>query len=452
MTPRLTLDSDRTVGGTLTVMEPWMHHLAKVYAACRAVHAEDVALVVVDIDGTLLDAPDIGTVDSDTASSREWVLAAHHPYRGVIDIVRWFDAQPLTAIAVNSARPEHHRREVRRWLDVLGEEYRVTFDDDLVHLRPGVPESDVVAHKRDGLRRWRGQGFRIVTVVESERRVAEAIAGDQETTEALVLPTETILRARRMPSSRGAVTASGHVELVWHRMNDETNLRQFLASPFRWGELDVRLDPEGRLVVRHDDLDRLDDGEAVDAPSPRAVIEALLNAGKRVNLDLKDGTAVAPALDVLADAGIADEDLWINGRVDKLGERGLAAIRRAHPDARIQCPVEFLGPMVAAMPTHARSVVTTMQNWGVDRFSVASTHEHAEMLLSQLDDWGVDVNLSAVTDLPHFIAAVLTLPRSVTADFAMPEWHYFGRGAGNEGGFHRHRRDAAVEPGTDTPR
>jgi hypothetical protein len=118
---------------------------------------------------------------------------------------------------VNSARPERHRRDIRCWLDVLGEEYRVTFDDDLVHLRPGVPESDVVAQKRDGHRRWRGQGFRIVTVVESERRVAEAIAGDQETTEALVLPTETILRARRMPPSRGADTASGHVELVWQR-------------------------------------------------------------------------------------------------------------------------------------------------------------------------------------------------------------------------------------------
>jgi hypothetical protein len=74
-------------------MEPWMHHLAKVYAACRAVHAEDIALVVVDLDGTLLDAPNLGTVDSETAWSREWVLAAHRPYRSVMDIIRWFDAQ-----------------------------------------------------------------------------------------------------------------------------------------------------------------------------------------------------------------------------------------------------------------------------------------------------------------------------------------------------------------------
>ena len=40
-------------------------------------------------------------------------------------------------------------------------------------------------------------------------------------------------------------------------------LRQFLASPVRWGELDVRCDPGGRLVLRHDAF------EGVDGPAGR---------------------------------------------------------------------------------------------------------------------------------------------------------------------------------------
>lgn len=34
------------------------------------------------------------------------------------------------------------------------------------------------------------------------------------------------------------------------------------------------------------------------------------------------------------------------------------------------------------------------------------------------------------THLEAFLKAVLLLPRSVTADFNFPKWHYFGRGPG----------------------
>jgi hypothetical protein len=82
---------------------------------------------------------------------------------------------------------------------------------------------------------------------------------------------------------------------------------------------------------------------------------------------------------------------------------------------------------------------------------VAWPHAHACILLEQLDAWGVDVNLYAVTDLPDFLSAVLMLPRSITAEFTMPEWHYFGRGIGNDGRFHREHAKAAVRPGMDVP-
>jgi len=37
-----------------------------------------------------------------------------------------------------------------------------------------------------------------------------------------------------------------------------------------------------------------------------------------------------------------------------------------------------------------------------------------------------------------FLEASLLLPRSVTADFNFPDWHYFGRGSGQYRAYHRY--------------
>jgi hypothetical protein len=87
-----------------------------------------------------------------------------------------------------------------------------------------------------------------------------------------------------------------------------------------------------------------------------------------------------------------------------------------------------------------------VRSWGVDCFSLAWTHPDTPMLRDRLDDWGVETNLYAITDLEQFLAAVVTVPRSLTADFTLPEWHYFGRGAGNDGTFHRDPDKAAADP------
>jgi len=44
---------------------------------------------------------------------------------------------------------------------------------------------------------------------------------------------------------------------------------------------------------------------------------------------------------------------------------------------------------------------------------------------------------------------VLLLPRSITADFNFPEWHYFGRGAGQRGLYHRYQLERSIAPATD---
>src|SRR5688500_4315600 len=86
----------------------------------------------------------------------EAVLAAHRPYQGVLDVIRWFQIQPDTSVALNTGRPEHLRSQTLQSLNALGQEYRVEFSSELLHMNPRAWEEGVaqtkVAAPRSGTR------------------------------------------------------------------------------------------------------------------------------------------------------------------------------------------------------------------------------------------------------------------------------------------------------------
>jgi hypothetical protein len=236
------------------------------------------------------------------------------------------------------------------------------------------------------------------------------------------------------------------VELVWHGVNDRANLRHFLASPVRWGECDVRRDPQGRLALRHDPYA----GSASPGPGgqPAGLMAdeflcAALAAGKGVKLDVKEPGVTDELLELVGHSGAAGTDLWFNGRGDVLGREAFRHLQWACPAATLQCPIDALAPAIVANPRRARAALDELADWGIDRFSLAWGTGPTALLLDQLDRWGHEVNLYAVDDLDEFLQAVMLLPRSVTSDFNFPEWHYFGRGAGRGGRYHQYHLEAA---------
>lgn len=236
------------------------------------------------------------------------------------------------------------------------------------------------------------------------------------------------------------------VELVWHGVNDRANLRHFLASPVRWGECDVRRDPEGRLALRHDPF--ASSAPPVPGGQPAGLmadefLRAALAGGKRVKLDVKEPDVTDELLELVGHSSAAGNDLWFNGRVDVLGREAFQRLRWACPTATVQCPIDALAPAIVANPRRARAALDKLADWGIDRFSLAWGTGPIALLMDRLDQWGHDVNLYAVENLDEFLRAAMLLPRSVTADFNFPEWHYFGRGPGRGGRYHRYQLDAA---------
>ena len=74
----------------------------------------------------------------------------------------------------------------------------------------------------------------------------------------------------------------------------------------------------------------------------------------------------------------------------------------------------------------------------INRFSIEWTGQEISHVVNQLVEWGFDINIYNVPNLDSFLGAVLLKPRSITADFNFPKWHYFGRGSGQDGHYIRY--------------
>jgi hypothetical protein len=479
----------------------WMRELGAHYARMRDAYPDDELCIVFDIDGTILDTrylvvhllhaydrehdseffarlrPEGVTVHetqiealleslalpegvrrhvSDWYQQRLWHLdpgeVAHRPYRGVLDVVRWFQLQPKTSVAVNTGRPERVREQTLVVMNAVAAGHRVLFDPELLCMNPYGWEEGVTDSKVAALSHLRAAGLRVFAVVDNEPENIRAMADADEHGEILFLHADTIFTSQRVPMPR---TVSGsdyelaglvpeqelrrRVQFVWHGVNDEDNLRQFLASDVHWAECDVRRDPLHRLVTRHDGFEEV----PLDAQEEPLLLERALHRLKERNraikLDLKEGEGTLDAvLSVISELGFADDQLWFNASLGDLGGEAIAMLRRLFPRAVISCPANFLAPLAASMPENAAQVCARLREFGVTRLSLRWSLPGLRGLLEALEGMGWEVNIYEIPDLAAFLEAALLLPRSVTADFNFPAWSYFGRGSGESLGKHRY--------------
>lgn len=472
----------------------WMGKLATHYDRARKRYPTEALMVVFDIDGTILDmrhrilhalrsydrahgtrffsrlrrgdvrehenhigdllrrvVPDPATRGrvlewySGTFWSLEAILEAHRPFHGVLEVIRWFQIQTNTFVGLNTGRPERLRTDTLRTLNRLGSRYKVSFPSRFLFMNRAGWDDGVPGSKIEGLRYFRDLGFQVFAFVDNEPENLAAVESCEEFEDTLLLHADTIFESRR--DRLPARAASGaryelemlvseprlpeHVQFVWHGVNDVHNLAEFLRSNVRWAEVDVRCDPAtGEPVLRHDPL-RDDREEAAPPLALRSVLECVEDAGRGVKLDLKEGGALVDSvLEMVARRRLEDDQLWFDASVEVLSEKGFRRIRERWPAATLQCPVDFLAPLVAVVPDRARELLEVFSSWGVDRFSVDWSRPGRDELLRALEAWGYSANICGVPDLEAFLRAVLLLPRSVTADFDFPQWGYRGRGSG----------------------
>jgi hypothetical protein len=126
----------------------------------------------------------------------EKLFEAHRPFRGMLEVIRWFQLQPHTAVGLNSGRPEELREETLAALNWLGAEWEVEFANRHLVMNPNGWERDVRRSKVEGLERLRRAGYRIFAFIDSEPENLLAAAQADPHGEILLLHTDTLFESR----------------------------------------------------------------------------------------------------------------------------------------------------------------------------------------------------------------------------------------------------------------
>ncbi len=484
-------------------MDNWMTTLARHYDRIRARYPDDELLMFFDIDGTIFDMRymilnllrkydqehdsaffeglELGDVDLhenhvdrllerlniprpqrqrvlDWYLANRWsstaVLTDHRPFAGVMEVIHWFQIQPRTTVALNSGRPAAIREQTLHSLNRLGQQYRVSFSDELLFLNSAGWDEQVEQSKVAGLRHFQKAGYRVFAAVDNEPANLTALADVDAENEILLLHADTIFESARSGLPAGAVGGARYditelitekalpreVQLVWHGLNDDTNFRQYLASDVEWAEFDVRSDPEGRLIVRHDSFEETPVEPGEEFLPLEDILNRLKKFEKSAKIDLKEGNNIVDRVaGVVGALDLAPETLWFNGHIEVLGKDGFRKLSTAFPGTVIQCRIDFLAPLIDTLPEEGRRVLKGLRRWGSNRFSVPWGLSNLTQIVETMERWGFEVNIYNVPDLESFLQAVLQQPRSVTSDFNFPKWHYYGRGSGENAQRHEYQ-------------
>ena len=358
--------------------------------------------------------------------SDEAVRAAHQPYRGVMEVIRWFQMQPRTVVALNTGRPESVRQSTLRALNRLGQEYRVNFASELLFMNQGDWGEAVAETKVDTLERLRELGCRVVAVIDNEPENLEAMADADAAHEALFLHASTIfLSARRaLPRTYSGSTYNlapfvaeselqGHVQLVLNEVTRARTLAYCIESPIHWLGVPVRADRYGRPEVAFAD----DAAHSRSEITLRDVLDLAADAGRSVRIDFQTGGSVIDQVIATTSSGdLTDPALWFSGQLHDLSEQGIRRLRASHPMSTISCPADFLAPLVFGALEHALELIDALRDWGVDRFSLDWRQARVRELIGQLERWGAAVDVTGIHDAETMLQAALLLPRSVTVD------------------------------------
>lgn len=375
----------------------------------------------------------------------------HHAFRGVLSMIRWFQIHPDTEVALVSGRPEALRDVTLRSLNNLGAPYRVRFSSDMLFMNPEGWGRRVAPAKVEALDRLRSMGHHVFAMIDNEPAVLEALGLARPGSDLLLLHADTIFESRATSPEAGAAMVGGddyemselvlsehdlpkQVDLIWHGVNDAANLDEFVASEIKWAEVDVRQDSTGELILRHDSFKTTPPLADESWLKFETAVATIKRQCKGIKLDLKVGGEVLDkALAALQRLEFSDDDLYFNGNIEAIGEAGFRKIATQHPNAIIQCPIDWIRPLLWAASEEAKKILDLLSSWGINRLSITWERVDVRELMARLDAWGHEVNIYNVKDLEDFLEAVVLLPRSVTADFNFPQWDHFGRGSGKSG-------------------
>ncbi|MCX8110045.1 MAG: HAD family hydrolase, partial [Syntrophorhabdaceae bacterium] len=217
-------------------MKHWMEYLGLHYKKIRDRYENERLIIVFDIDGTILDMrfiihyvlrqfdKDHGTeyftkikisdIDFHEAHLRlllnrlsisyedqRYILSyyenmflstltikkANKPYRGVFEIIKWFQMQSNTFVGLNTGRPESLRFKTLSSLNLLGKDQGVQFSNRLLFMNNMGLDGNIPHIKKRGIEYFQKLGYKVFAFVDNEPENLKAVAEIDRRGEILLL-------------------------------------------------------------------------------------------------------------------------------------------------------------------------------------------------------------------------------------------------------------------------
>lgn len=475
------------------IMKNWMKALSSHYATMQKTYADQTLLIVFDIDDTIVDTryaikyllhkydaenttnyfssvqlKEIKGGFWDGASvlqlllnkynvpslqvisiihyieSNFWnhntIFASHKPFQGVLEIIRWFQLQKNTAIALNTGRSEKLREVTLRSLNMLGKEYRVTFTNEMLYMNP-ESDTNVEFYKVQGIEHFQTLGFKVIAMLDNEPANLQAIQKSLNDPDILLLHAYT--RFISPLSMKPEVSVDGdkydiselitedllpsHIAFVWNGMNNKKNLRKYLESNVNWAELDVRrLPTNGQIVLYHDSIES---SINMSLTSFETMLKELLDHHRKIKLVFKeDEQLLFDTIRILQNYKIADSHLWFHLLLDRFSKESIQRIHTIFPNAIVSVVIDYIIPVMQILPERSVDVLNTLKAWGINRFSISWMSTNKAVFVEKMQQLGMQYSFRDVSSLDSFLHAVLLQPIAITSNFYFPKWQYYGLG------------------------
>ncbi|MCX7965097.1 MAG: hypothetical protein N2596_00530, partial [Syntrophorhabdaceae bacterium] len=240
-------------------MNHWMEQLALHYKKIRNTYPHEKLLIVFDIDGTILDMrfiilhvlkefdkqhktdyfKDIKVSDIDfheahlkillnrlsiKEEDQQYILSyyenmflpaltikkANKPFRGVFDIIRWFQMQPDTDVGLNTGRPESLRFKTLSSLNLIGRDYGVAFKNELLFMNKKGLDAHIPHIKKDGIKYFQNLGYKVFAYVDNEPENLKAVEEIDREGKILLLHANTIFKSCKSHLKGNSVSGSDY--------------------------------------------------------------------------------------------------------------------------------------------------------------------------------------------------------------------------------------------------
>lgn len=444
--------SQRRKGG------PWLRALADHVARQGEQFPEAALLVLVDIDGTLLDLRHgvqailadfdrrhpgqalselpIERLPNDERSLRalfeahevdhcererllvaferlcwspEAVSATQQPFLGVLEMLRWLRMQPGVFVALNSSRPESRREETVQALLTLSRRFGLRFSEDLLFLR-GEPTrpAEPYRSKVQGVQHYRRLGYKVVAVLDDDSEALAAIGREASAPELLLVQAGDLAAALPDSVAGGNSASTTPAEICWRGPMAGPAFERFLGTcaPSAW--VPVRRGSAGEVAVLSDE----------GSPVFEDLLGSFAQCGKGLWIEFKEGGSVlSRVVHTLQRSQFPEEHAVFVASPEKLGEIGYARLAEACPDAVRAATGHFLSTLSEVAPDLARESLERLRSWGVQRIVVAFDDPHREALVALVREAGLELALDAGLGLTPFLASTGCLPQAVVSDF-----------------------------------